>query len=277
MLAIVRQRAEAAGLQNVEPVQAGLLSYQHQGEPVDLVYSRHALHHLPDFWKAVAVHRIAAMLRPGGVFRLRDLLFSCALAEIDAVVDGWLGRASTIPGVGWQRSELAIHMRDEYSTFTWLIEPILTQAGFVIESAEYDSSQIYTAYTCRKRPKDGRASTCRNRAGGGCGCGRSSVAGIAGCDRFSRRVADWIMVVPRLGKRTREYLRWLRAGDRVAAIEDKERYPGNSELASQHHIGADLVRIGIAGQHLLRCRWDQDRFHRRVCGAFRVAQCFALR
>jgi ubiquinone/menaquinone biosynthesis C-methylase UbiE len=150
MVAIVRQRAEAAGLRNVEPVQAGLVSYQHQGEPVDFVYSRHALHHLPDFWKAVAFQRIATMLRPGGVFRLRDLLFSCALSEINAVVDGWLGRASTTPGVGWQRSELAIHMRDEYSTFTWLIEPMLIQAGFTIDSAEYDGSHIYTAYTCRK-------------------------------------------------------------------------------------------------------------------------------
>ena len=150
MVEIVRQRAKTAGLDNVEVVQAGLLSYEHRGEPVDVVYSRHVLHHLPDFWKAVAFQRIAAMLQPGGVFRLRDLLFSCDLSEINEVVDAWLGRASTIPGVGWQRSELALHMRDEYSTFTWLIEPMLQQAGFDIESAEYDPSQIYTAYTCRK-------------------------------------------------------------------------------------------------------------------------------
>ena len=43
----------------------GFLSYSPAG-PVDGVYTRHALHQLPDFWKAVALHRIAAMLRPAG-------------------------------------------------------------------------------------------------------------------------------------------------------------------------------------------------------------------
>jgi len=46
-------KLESTHLDNVEPVQAGFLTYQHVGE-ADFVYSRFALHHLPDFWKAVA-------------------------------------------------------------------------------------------------------------------------------------------------------------------------------------------------------------------------------
>jgi hypothetical protein len=38
------------------------------------VYTRNALHQLPDFWKAVALDLVGQMLRPGGVLRLRDLL-----------------------------------------------------------------------------------------------------------------------------------------------------------------------------------------------------------
>ena len=54
-----------AGAANVECVQAGFLTYEHTGAPADLVYSRYALHHLPDFWKAVALDRIAGVLAPG--------------------------------------------------------------------------------------------------------------------------------------------------------------------------------------------------------------------
>lgn len=54
---------------------AGFLGYAHAGPPADGVYSRNALHQIPDFWKALALHRIARMLRPGGVLRLRDLIY----------------------------------------------------------------------------------------------------------------------------------------------------------------------------------------------------------
>src|SRR5271165_4507944 len=76
MLQVLHEHIEQQGLRNVEPVQAGFLTYAHRGDPADFVYSRHALHHLPDQWKALALQRIAASLKPGGVFRLRDLIFS---------------------------------------------------------------------------------------------------------------------------------------------------------------------------------------------------------
>ena len=68
MLEALRVNVGQARLDNVEVVEAGFLSYQHQGQPADVVYSRYALHHLPDFWKAVALQRIHAILRPGGRF-----------------------------------------------------------------------------------------------------------------------------------------------------------------------------------------------------------------
>ncbi len=52
--------------QGVDAVQAGFLTYQHQGAPPAAVFSRNALHHLPDFWKAVAIERIARLLQPRG-------------------------------------------------------------------------------------------------------------------------------------------------------------------------------------------------------------------
>ena len=52
------------------------LTYDHAGPPADVVDSRHALHHLPDFWKAMALSRIAGMLRSGGVLRLWDVVYA---------------------------------------------------------------------------------------------------------------------------------------------------------------------------------------------------------
>lgn len=151
MLAVLRDRARESGLANLECVHAGLLSYDHTGGPADIVHSRHVLHHLPDFWKAIALRRMAAMLRPGGVLSLRDLIFSCTLGHANDVIEQWLDGASTQPGVGRPRSELETHLRDEFSTFSWLLEPMILQAGFIIKEVEYSDSQIFTGYTCVKR------------------------------------------------------------------------------------------------------------------------------
>ena len=55
---------------------AGLLSFAYQPNSYDLVVSEFALHHLPDFWKAVALARIFRALKPGGCFYLRDIVFA---------------------------------------------------------------------------------------------------------------------------------------------------------------------------------------------------------
>lgn len=148
MLAVAKERVKERRLDNVETVHSGFLSYEHVGSPADFVYCRHALHQLPDFWKAMALRRIAAFLRPGGVLRIRDLFFSCDVSEVDSVIESWLDNAPPSSERGWTRAELATHLRDEYSTFTWLFEPMLSHAGFEIQEASYAASRNYVTYTC---------------------------------------------------------------------------------------------------------------------------------
>lgn len=151
MLEIVSVNAEQLGLTNVEAVHAGFLSYEHQGEPADFVYSRNALHHLPDFWKAVALQRVADILKPGGVLRLHDLVYNFDPHEAGDALEAWLAGAAPSPEAGWTRSELETHVREEYSTYSWLLEPVLERAGFKIHDAQYRPSRTYAAYTCVKR------------------------------------------------------------------------------------------------------------------------------
>ena len=147
MVSVLRDRAAAAGLANLDCARAGFLSYSHAGAPVDGVYTRHALHQLPDFWKAIALDRIARMLRPGGVLRLRDLIYDFGPDEAAQVFGRWLDHAADDSAEGYTAEDYAGHIRTEYSTFRWLLEPMLAATGFEIVTVQFDR-RLYGAYTC---------------------------------------------------------------------------------------------------------------------------------
>ena len=140
--------ARDAGL---ECVLAGFLSYEHAGEPPAAVYSRNALHHLPDVWKALALQRVSHTLKPGGTFVLRDIVYTCDPDELEGVLNAWFEAATTDPRDGWTRAELETHVRDEYSTFAWLLEPMLQRAHFEIQDVWVSDSRTYARYVCVKK------------------------------------------------------------------------------------------------------------------------------
>jgi cyclopropane fatty-acyl-phospholipid synthase-like methyltransferase len=150
MLAAVRQGLDAAGVANVELVRAGFLTYEHDGRPPQLVHSRNALHHLPDFWKGVALVRIHDLLTPGGTLILRDLVYSFDPRDAEERVGAWLAGAAPTAAEGWTRAELEEHLRTEHSTFSWLLEPLLEHAGFDIREASHRSG-VHATYVCVAR------------------------------------------------------------------------------------------------------------------------------
>ena len=99
----------------------------------------------------MALDRIAAMMRPGGVLRLRDLIFDFGPAEAAQVFQSWFDHAAADPAAGYAAEDYAEHIRTEFSTFRWLFEPLLAATGFEILSADF-SGRLYGAYTCRKLP-----------------------------------------------------------------------------------------------------------------------------
>jgi ubiquinone/menaquinone biosynthesis C-methylase UbiE len=150
MTAALRDRVDRVGLANVTVVDGGFLSYEHHGAPADFVYTRHALHQVPDFWKGIALARIASFLRPGGILRLRDLVFDFLPAEAEERIESWMSGAVSDPAVGWTAAELAEHVRGEFSTYSWLLDVVLEQTGFAIVERSFRRS-AYGAYTCRRR------------------------------------------------------------------------------------------------------------------------------
>jgi ubiquinone/menaquinone biosynthesis C-methylase UbiE len=148
--AAMLEHVRATASSTVEVVRAGFLSYQHTGAPADAVYTRNALHQLPDFWKGVALDRISRFLRPGGILRLRDLVYDFEPAQAAEIFADWYDGAATDPADGYTAADFADHIRTEHSTYRWLLEPMLERTGFEILAVEYHG-KTYAAYTCRRR------------------------------------------------------------------------------------------------------------------------------
>jgi SAM-dependent methyltransferase len=154
MVAALQERVARVGLANVAVVHAGFLSYEHDGEPADFVFTRNALHQLPDFWKAIALDRIAELLRPGGVLRLRDLAYDFEPDEAGERIEAWLAGAVDDPTRGYTAADLAQHVRSEFSTWSWLLDTLLDRTGFDVLERSYRRG-AYAAYTCVRRAGPG--------------------------------------------------------------------------------------------------------------------------
>ena len=59
----------------------------------------------------------------------------------------------TIKNHDFEREAVVTHMRDEYSTFGWVIERMLTDIGFMLESVDYHAP-LHGTYLLRKPKPD---------------------------------------------------------------------------------------------------------------------------
>lgn len=151
MLDYMRSKAERQGIHNVGYFKQGFLSYEHRDEPVDFIITVRALHHLPDFWKVQALERMSKMLKSGGTFYLNDLVYSFEPQEAESVIENWMSKVLPEAEGGFPRSFFEEHVREEYSTYSWLLEAMLDKTGFDIKEIEYSDLKTYARYTCIKR------------------------------------------------------------------------------------------------------------------------------
>lgn len=148
MIDYCKQQAEKEGLTNIEFHHGGLLTYEHTSEPADAAVCVAVLHHLPDFWKLKALKRCCEMLKPGGRFFLFDIVFPSADPELDRRIDEFIKGAEAMAGARLAE-ESVIHIRDEFSTYDWLMEGIIRRSGFKIDTVEYGKG-FQATYICTK-------------------------------------------------------------------------------------------------------------------------------
>jgi putative AdoMet-dependent methyltransferase len=90
MLDVLREKVEEEDVQSIDIVHDGIVSYEHEEDPVSFAFSRNALHHLPDFWKVEALKTIGDTLEPGGIVRLHDLVYSFDPIDSDEKINSWI-------------------------------------------------------------------------------------------------------------------------------------------------------------------------------------------
>jgi SAM-dependent methyltransferase len=149
MLRCARRKAKKEKLNNIEFHRGGFLTYEHKAEPVDAIVSTAVLHHLPDFWKLTGLRHIAQMLKTGGRLYLFDVVFSFNVDDYESRLGKWIKSTAERIGPSFA-GEVEIHIREEYSTYDWIMEGLLEQAGFVIETADY-KRDMTAAYLCTKK------------------------------------------------------------------------------------------------------------------------------
>ena len=133
---------------NIRFVHAGFLSYDHDGDPADLVVTKAAFHHLPDFWKQVALLRMNRMLKMGGLLYMHDIVFQFDPQGYESKINAWISRFEEVAGEEF-RLEVETHIREEYSTFGWILKEMLEKAGFAVEKCR-SADDFMTEYSCRK-------------------------------------------------------------------------------------------------------------------------------
>ncbi len=149
MLDYCRDQAAKAGLTNIVFCHGGLLTYEHPVESADAAVCVAVLHHLPDFWKGVALSRCCRMLKPRGRFYMFDIVFPSHEAHLDRAIDVWIRAIATMADARLAE-EAVVHIREEFSTHDWIMEGIITRSGFDIDAAEYGTG-FQATYVCTKR------------------------------------------------------------------------------------------------------------------------------
>lgn len=146
MLDYSKEKAAQAGVSNIEFHHAGFLTYEHKPSPVQFVVTTLALHHLPDFWKGMALKRISNMLAPNGKLYLNDVILeeTDAIENITALIDH-----QAAVGGAFLREDAEAHFREEFSTYDWVMEGLLARSGFTIEDKSNEGGVLGT-YLCSR-------------------------------------------------------------------------------------------------------------------------------
>jgi len=148
----LRQKVAASGgHRNVECVSAGLLTYEHSGEPGRFRIFPVRAASPSRFRKALALARLAHVMRPGAVLRLWDVVYRFQPQEAAERIESWCATGATSAETGWSRAELEEHVPDEHSTFVWLLEPMIERSGFRIDDAVCSADGIVARYVGRRR------------------------------------------------------------------------------------------------------------------------------
>lgn len=147
MIDYAKIKAEKAGVSNIEFFHSGFLDFKYDGPAVDFITTTFVFHHLPDFWKGIALNRMNHMLKPGGQIFIHDVILEehHAIENIAALIE-----KLAAAGGNFLLQDAEGHFREEFSTYDWIMDGLLSRTGFAIKSKNIEDGVIGTYY-CTKR------------------------------------------------------------------------------------------------------------------------------
>lgn len=148
MLDYASKKAKERKAENIEFCHAGFLTFDDSQGPFHIIFSQLALHHLPDFWKSIALKKIHNALKPGGKFFLKDVVFPSSIENYDSFFDSIIEGVKNTTAAEFTK-EYIVHIREEFSTLDWIMEDMLKKAGFSILETNVENKIIYN-YLCSK-------------------------------------------------------------------------------------------------------------------------------
>jgi hypothetical protein len=74
-------------------------------------------------------------------------VYSFAPSQAEGRIEQWCATLPVhAPDGQWVRADIEEHVRDEHSTYTWLLEPMMERSGFRIDDTEYSPDGFYAKY-----------------------------------------------------------------------------------------------------------------------------------
>lgn len=147
MIEHTKAKAARAGASNIMFHHAGFLTYEHKDTPADAIVTTFAFHHLPDYWKGIALKRMSSMLKPDGFLYINDVILEEAnsINNIQALIDKLAKDGGEL-----LREDTERHFKEEYSTYDWVMDELLARSGFQIKSKQIEGGVLGT-YLCIKK------------------------------------------------------------------------------------------------------------------------------
>ncbi len=147
MIDYAKIKAEKAGVSNIKFCHCGFLTFEYDGPAADFIVTTFVFHHLPDFWKGIALNHMYHMLKPGGQLFIHDVIL-----EEDHAIENIASLIENLAAAGgdFLQQDAEKHFREEFSTYDWIMDGLLSRAGFVIKSKDIQDGVLGTYY-CTKQ------------------------------------------------------------------------------------------------------------------------------
>lgn len=132
MLSILEEKGKKRNISNIKIIKAGFLTFQGELGSFDYIISNAVLHHLPDFWKFVALKNVRKYLKRDGTFFLSDVVFSFKPENYETEFDAFLSNLENQTDDEFVKDGV-LHLKEEFSTYDWILDSIIERAGFNIK------------------------------------------------------------------------------------------------------------------------------------------------